>query len=51
MVIDGGIHVRSVIEATLAADHRVSDGHTGARLLYQLNQKLQKPEELWTIKS
>jgi pyruvate dehydrogenase E2 component (dihydrolipoamide acetyltransferase) len=51
MVIDGGIHVRSVIEATLAADHRISDGHTGARLLYQLNQKLQKPEELWTIKS
>lgn len=51
MIIDGGIQIRSIIEATLAADHRVSDGHMGARLLYQLNQQLQKPEELWTIKN
>ncbi len=51
MVIDGGIHIRSIIEATLAADHRVSDGHIGARLLYQLNQQLQKPEELWTVRN
>ncbi|MCW8996460.1 MAG: 2-oxo acid dehydrogenase subunit E2, partial [Psychromonas sp.] len=51
MVINGGIQIRSIIEATLAADHRVSDGHTGARLLYQLNQQLQKPEDLWMIKN
>ncbi len=50
MIIDGGIQIRSIIEATLAADHRVSDGHIGARLLYQLNQQLQKPEELWIVK-
>ena len=49
MIIDGGIQIRSIVEATLAADHRVSNGHTGARLLYQLNQQLQKPEELWII--
>ena len=47
LVVDEGIQIRSIIEATLAADHRVSDGHSGARLLYQLNQQLQKPEELW----
>ena len=49
MIVDGGIQIRSIIEATLAADHRVSDGHIGARLLYQLNQQLQKPEDLWII--
>ena len=51
MIIDGGIQIRSIIEATLAADHRVSDGHIGARLLYQLNQQLQKPEDLWIIEN
>jgi len=49
MVVDGIVQVRSIIEATLAADHRVSDGHVGARLLYQLNQQLQKPDQLWSI--
>ncbi|MGB5446060.1 MAG: 2-oxo acid dehydrogenase subunit E2, partial [Psychromonas sp.] len=48
LVIDGEIQIRSVIEASLAADHRVSDGRTGARFLYQLNQLLQQPEVLWT---
>ncbi|MFT6987387.1 MAG: pyruvate dehydrogenase E2 component (dihydrolipoamide acetyltransferase) [Psychromonas sp.] len=51
MVIDGIVQARSIIEATLAADHRVSDGHIGARLLYQLNQQLQKPEQLWSIEN
>ncbi len=49
MVVDGEVQIRSVIEASLAADHRVSDGHIGARLLYQLNQQLQKPEQLWNV--
>ncbi len=47
LVVDGEIQIRSVIEASLAADHRVSDGRTGARFLYQLNQLLQKPAALW----
>jgi len=47
LVIDGEIQIRSVIEASLAADHRVSDGRTGARFLYQLNQLLQEPAALW----
>lgn len=51
LVIDGEIKVRTIMEATLAADHRVSDGHIGARLLYQLNQKLQKPEDLWIVEN
>jgi len=49
MVVDGKIQIRSIIEASLAADHRVSDGHIGARFLYQLNQQLQIPEKLWVI--
>lgn len=49
MVVEGQIQIRSLIDATLAADHRVSDGHIGARFLYQLNQRLQKPEALWEI--
>lgn len=47
LVIDDAIHIRWVIDASLAADHRVSDGHSGARFLYQLNQLLQNPESLW----
>ncbi|WP_051302935.1 2-oxo acid dehydrogenase subunit E2 [Psychromonas aquimarina] len=49
LVVNGSIKIRTVIIAGLAADHRVSDGHIGARFLYQLNQQLQKPEELWTV--
>lgn len=49
MAVAGSIKIRSVIEASLAADHRVSDGRTGAHFLYQLNQLLQKPEALWTV--
>lgn len=49
MAVDGSIKIRSVIEASLAADHRVSDGRIGARFLYQLNQLLQKPQALWAV--
>ncbi|WP_227876515.1 2-oxo acid dehydrogenase subunit E2 [Photobacterium frigidiphilum] len=31
---------------TLAADHRVSDGLTGARFLHALAKQLQQPEAL-----
>ena len=36
----------AVVTATLAADHRVSDGHRGAVFLTALDRLLQAPEEL-----
>jgi ABC-type antimicrobial peptide transport system permease subunit len=42
----GMLGVRPVVTATLAADHRASDGHTGSRLLALIDKRLQKPEEL-----
>lgn len=44
--VDGMLTVHRVLVATLAADHRVSDGHLGARYLSALDAALQKPEEL-----
>mgnify|MGYP003512986196 CR=1 FL=1 len=32
------------VTATLAADHRVSNGHRGARFLAEINRLLQAPE-------
>ena len=43
---DGMLGVRPVVTATLAADHRASDGHTGSRLLALINRHLQNSEEL-----
>lgn len=43
---DGMLGVRPVVTATLAADHRVSDGHLGATFLTALDRLLQTPEEL-----
>ena len=43
---DGMLGVRPVIRATLAADHRASDGHDGARFLARIDQLLQSPEDL-----
>lgn len=37
---------RRVIELTLSADHRVSDGHAGARLLARVDALLQTPGSL-----
>jgi pyruvate dehydrogenase E2 component (dihydrolipoamide acetyltransferase) len=45
-VIDGAIGPRPVITATLAADHRVSDGHGGALFLSEIDKLLQQPEKL-----
>ena len=42
----GMLGVRPVVIATLAADHRASDGHTGSRFLTLIEHRLQKPEEL-----
>jgi len=40
------LSVRKVIQATLAGDHRATDGRTGALFLDKLNQILQRPQEL-----
>lgn len=46
-VVRGDAVVPSItVTATLAADHRVSDGRTGARLLAELANLLQHPEDL-----
>jgi len=45
-VVDSNVTSASIVSITLAADHRVSDGHSGARLLNKINQLLQKPERL-----
>jgi pyruvate dehydrogenase E2 component (dihydrolipoamide acetyltransferase) len=45
--IDGGqVVAMPVVGASLAADHRVSDGHVGALFLAALAEQLQHPEEL-----
>jgi pyruvate dehydrogenase E2 component (dihydrolipoamide acetyltransferase) len=44
--IDGGLRVAPVATATLAADHRVSDGHRGGLFLAALRDLLQNPAEL-----
>ncbi|NDU71473.1 2-oxo acid dehydrogenase subunit E2 [Actinomadura sp. DSM 109109] len=44
--VEGLLGVRPVVTATLAADHRATDGHTGARLLEAVDRLLQSPEEL-----
>ena len=45
-VIDGGIRVVTAVQATLAADHRASDGHRGALFLTAINELLQQPDLL-----
>jgi pyruvate dehydrogenase E2 component (dihydrolipoamide acetyltransferase) len=42
----GMLDVRPVVSATLAADHRVSDGMRGARLLSAIERALAQPEAL-----
>jgi pyruvate dehydrogenase E2 component (dihydrolipoamide acetyltransferase) len=42
----GMIGCRPVIHASLAADHRATDGRVGARFLDVLDRKLQRPEAL-----
>jgi pyruvate dehydrogenase E2 component (dihydrolipoamide acetyltransferase) len=40
------VGARRVIHASLAGDHRVSDGHRGALFLRAAGELLQKPEAL-----
>ena len=44
--VDGLLGIRPVVITTLAADHRATDGYTGARFLSLLAELLQKPKEL-----
>jgi len=43
---DGMLGVRPIVVATLAADHRASDGHAGGRFLTLIERQLQRPENL-----
>ncbi|HEU5109657.1 MAG TPA: 2-oxo acid dehydrogenase subunit E2 [Micromonosporaceae bacterium] len=44
--VDGMLGVRPTVIASLAADHRATDGATGARYLNALARLLHRPEEL-----
>ncbi len=46
MAVDDGIAVRLAVDLTLAADHRVCDGHLGALFLNTIEQQLLLPEAL-----
>lgn len=43
---NGMLGVRRTVTATLAADHRATDGHRGSQFLDALNRYLQSPEKL-----
>jgi pyruvate dehydrogenase E2 component (dihydrolipoamide acetyltransferase) len=45
-VENGALTVMPMVMASLAADHRVSDGHRGALFLAELRDLLQQPENL-----
>ncbi|MDL2337029.1 MAG: dihydrolipoamide acetyltransferase family protein [Pseudomonadota bacterium] len=45
-VIDGEVVARPLVVATLAADHRASDGHLGGQLLAAIDRALQAPDTL-----
>jgi pyruvate dehydrogenase E2 component (dihydrolipoamide acetyltransferase) len=44
--VEGQIVSRRVINATLSADHRVTDGHRGGRFLAAVDRLLQEPSQL-----
>ena len=44
--VGGMIGVRPIMVASLAADHRASDGHRGGRFLAAVDRLLQEPEKL-----
>jgi pyruvate dehydrogenase E2 component (dihydrolipoamide acetyltransferase) len=46
LVVDGRVEARPSIALSLAADHRVTDGHLGSRYLTDIARLLQEPESL-----
>ncbi len=46
VAVDGSVVVHPVMQASLAGDHRVTDGHTGGLLLLAIDRLLQEPEKL-----
>ncbi len=46
LVCEGRIVARPVLAASLAGDHRASDGHIGSRLLAAIDRALKAPEKL-----
>lgn len=46
LAVDDGVAVRLAVDLSLAADHRVCDGHLGALFLNEIEQLLQQPEAL-----
>jgi pyruvate dehydrogenase E2 component (dihydrolipoyllysine-residue acetyltransferase) len=45
-VVDGEVTPRPLVMVSLAADHRATDGHIGARLLTAIERLLQEPAKL-----
>ncbi|MFQ3234776.1 MAG: pyruvate dehydrogenase E2 component (dihydrolipoamide acetyltransferase) [Paraglaciecola sp.] len=45
-VKDDQVNIAHIVTVSLAADHRVSDGHAGARLLNKIEHLMQNPESL-----
>jgi pyruvate dehydrogenase E2 component (dihydrolipoamide acetyltransferase) len=45
-VVDGQVVPRPVMRVTLGGDHRVTNGHQGARVLSTLDRILQEPDQL-----
>lgn len=45
-VVDGEVAVHPMVHVSLAADHRVTDGHTGGLFLLTIERLLQEPELL-----
>ena len=46
VAVGDGVAVHPVVHASLAGDHRVTDGHLGGLLLRDIDRRLQEPERL-----
>jgi len=46
VAVDGTVAVHPVVQASLAGDHRVTDGHTGGLLLLDIERRLQEMDQL-----
>jgi pyruvate dehydrogenase E2 component (dihydrolipoamide acetyltransferase) len=46
VAVDGQVTIHPVVSASLAGDHRVTDGHLGGLLLRDIDRRLQEPDQL-----